>query len=191
MDGKLPEHILSGVSRNDDLERAGRLDIGDVVERRFGNIGLASLERRQARLRLRNDRDDEAVHVGRPLVLGELAEIFVGRVSLQNDLVALGPRDELPRPGSDCAVVPNPGAPLFDLQMIDEKLSARNGMSATKGVFSVILIVNGSTTVALSICPQLALVTLGLLSSKARSMVYLTSLASSGEPSWHFTPCGA
>src|SRR5712692_4653170 len=85
-------------------------------------------------------------------------------------------------------VVPNPSAPLFASQMIEEKLSARNGINATKGVFRVSLIVCGSTTVALSTGPQLALVTLGLFSSKARSMVYLTSLASSGEPSWHLTP---
>ena len=72
--------------------------------------------------------------------------------------------------------------------MIDEKLSARKGTSATKGDSSVSFTVRGSTTSTPVIGPQLAFVTLGLASSKARSIVYLTSLASSGEPSWHFTP---
>src|ERR1700688_3685673 len=60
-------------------------------------------------------------------------------------------------------VVPNPSAPLFAAQTIEEKLSARNGTSATNGVFSVSLIVSASTTVALSIGPPLALVALDLV----------------------------
>ena len=82
-------------------------------------------------------------------------------------------------PEPTAVVVPKPSAPLFESQMIEEKLSARKGTSATKGVFRSSLIVSGSTTVALAIGPQLAWVTLGFAASKARSIVYLTSLASS------------
>ena len=86
-------------------------------------------------------------------------------------------------------MVPKPSAPWFESQMIEEKLSARNGISATKGVSSVEL--DGQRVDdldALLIGPQLALVTLGLAGSKARSIVYFTSFASSGVPSWQFTP---
>src|SRR3984957_7114980 len=86
------------------------------------------------------------------------------------------------------AVVPKPGWLAFDLQMIEEKLSARKGIIATNGLESFSFTVVGSTTTALSIGPQLAFVTLGFFSSKARSTVYFTSLASSVEPSLHLTP---
>jgi len=85
-------------------------------------------------------------------------------------------------------VVPKPSASAFDSQRIEEKLSARNGTSATKGTSSVGLTVRSSTTSAAAIGPQLACVTLGFSGSKARSTVYFTSEAVSGLPSWQVTP---
>ncbi len=84
-------------------------------------------------------------------------------------------------PDPIAVVVPKPSP--FVSQMIDEKLSAKKGTMATKGESRVSLMVSGSMISAAVIGPQLPLVKLGVASLNAASMVYFTSLASSGVPS--------
>ena len=72
--------------------------------------------------------------------------------------------------------------------MIEEKLSAKNEISATNGVFNLNLTVEELRTSTFVIGRQLPLVKLGLEELNAFSTVYLTSFASIGDPSWHLAP---
>ncbi len=72
--------------------------------------------------------------------------------------------------------------------MIEEKLSAKNEISATNGVFSLNLTVDELITSTLVIGPQLPFFKLGLDLLNAFSTVYLTSFSSICEPSWHLAP---
>ena len=86
-------------------------------------------------------------------------------------------------PDPMAALVPKPDLPLLESQIIDEKLSARNEISATNGVLRWNLTVSGLRTSTLVIGPQLPFVKLGLDLLKAYSTVYFTSFASIAVPS--------
>ena len=79
--------------------------------------------------------------------------------------------------------VPKPDLPLLESQIIEEKLSAKNDISATNGVLRLNLTVSGSSTSTLVIGPQLPFVKLGLDLLNAFSTVYFTSFASIAVPS--------
>ena len=102
VDGELPENVLTGVFSHDDVEFSRDLERGNVVEGRLGDVDFSGLEPRQPRLRFRHDRDDQAIHVGSAFVRGQLAKVSVVAVPGENDLVALGPGDELPGTRADC-----------------------------------------------------------------------------------------
>src|SRR5262245_16243314 len=96
MCGKLPENILASIFRHNDLKLARSLERRDVVERRFSHIDFSGLECRKTGLRLGHDPDDQAVHIWRAFVFGELPEVLVSEVLLKDDLVALCPGNKFP-----------------------------------------------------------------------------------------------